>query len=174
MSKKVDCATDLSILKKKRESIKAEYAKYYNNLMVNEKRLAELDTGDKHYDRRVDSLNRVMDDLYEKIDDSQSRLDELDNEIAMAEKSTLTKQSIFEMLEGFSKYYDVMTPEDRKALLQAMISYIELYGEKRADGHFVKAIHFTFPVTYDGESGALFVRTNKQQVEAIVSLQREI
>ena len=68
--------------------------------MVNEKRLAELDTGDKHYDRRVDSLNRVMDDLYEKIDDSQSRLDELDNEIAMAEKSTLTKQSIFEMLEG--------------------------------------------------------------------------
>ena len=170
VSKKVDCATDLSILKKKRESIKAEYAKYYNNLMVNEKRLAELDTGDKHYDRRVDSLNRVMDDLYEKIDDSQSRLDELDNEIAMAEKSTLTKQSIFEMLEGFSKYYDVMTPEDRKALLQAMISYIELYREKRADGHFVKAIHFTFPVTYDGESGALFVRTNKQQVETVVLL----
>ena len=154
-------------MKKKRESIKAEYAKYYNNLIVNEKRLAELDTGDKHYDRRVDSLNRVMDDLYEKIDDSQSRLDELDNEIAMAEKSTLTKQSIFEMLEGFSKYYDVMTPEDRKALLQAMISYIELYGEKRADGHFVKAIHFTFPVTYDGESGALFVRINEQQVETV-------
>ena len=173
VSKKVDCATDLSILKKKRESIKAEYAKYYNNLMMNEKRLAVLDTGDKHYDRRVDSLNRVMDDLYEKIDDSQSRLDELDNEIAMAEKSTLTKQSIFEMLEGFSKYYDVMTPEDRKALLQAMISYIELYGEKRADGHFVKAIHFTFPVTYDGESAALFVRTNEQQVETVVLLSRE-
>ena len=171
VSKKVDCATDLTILKKKRESIKAEYTKYYNNLMVNEKRLAELDTSDKHYDRRVDSLNRVMDDLYEKIDDSQSRLDELDNEIAMAEKSTLTKQSIFEMLEGFSKYYDVMTPEDRKALLQAMISYIELYGEKRADGHFVKAIHFTFPVTYDGESGALFVRTNEQQVETVVLMQ---
>ena len=126
VSKKVDCATDLSILKKKRESIKAEYTKYYNNLMVNEKRLAELDTGDKHYDRRVDSLNRVMDDLYEKIDDSQSRLDELDNEIAMAEKSTLTKQSIFEMLEGFSKYYDVMKEEK----LQAMI---KLYGEN-ADG----------------------------------------
>ena len=113
-----------------------------------------------------------MDDLYEKIDDSQSRLDELDNEIAMAEKSTLTKQSIFEMLEGFSKYYDVMTPEDRKALLQAMISYIELYGEKRADGHFVKAIHFTFPVTYDGESGALFVRTNEQHVETVCLLSK--
>ena len=51
-----------------------------------------------------------------------------------------------------------------------MISYIELYGEKRADGHFVKAIHFTFPVTYDGESGALFVRTNERQVETVVKL----
>lgn len=169
VSRKVDCATDLSILRKKRDAIKAEYAKYYNNLMVNEKRLAELDTGDKHYDRRVDSLNRVMDDLYEKIDDAQGRLDDIDNEIAMAEKSTMTKQSIFEMLEGFSKYYDTMTPEDKKALLQAMISYIELYKEKRADGHLVKAIHFTFPVTYDGESGALFVRTKEHQVGNVVS-----
>ena len=85
----------------------------------------------------------------------------------------MTKQSIFEMLEGFSKYYDTMTPEDKKALLQAMISYIELYKEKRADGHLVKAIHFTFPVTYDGESGALFVRTKEHQVEAIVLLSRK-
>ena len=53
-----------------------------------------------------------------------------------------------------------------------MISYIELYGEKRADGHFVKAIHFTFPVTYDGESGALFIRTNEQQVETVVLLSK--
>lgn len=51
-----------------------------------------------------------------------------------------------------------------------MISYIELYREKRADGHFVKSIHFTFPVTYDGESGALFVRTNEQQVETVIKL----
>ena len=48
-----------------------------------------------------------------------------------------------------------------------MISYIELYKEKRTDRHFVKAIHFTFPVTYDGESGALFVRTKEQQVECV-------
>ena len=37
----------------------------------------------------------------------------------------------------------------------------------------IKTIHFTFPVTYDGESGALFVRTNEQQVETVVHLSRE-
>ena len=168
VSKKVDCATDLKALKKKRDAVISEQSKYSGNLISTEKRLTELDASDKHYEKRVDSLNRILDDLYEKIDEVQSRLDEINKEISMAEKSSMTKQSIFEMLDGFSKYYDIMIPEDKKALLQAMISYIELYREKRADGHFVKSIHFTFPVTYDGESGALFVRTNEQQVETVV------
>ena len=58
-------------------------------------------------------------------------------------------------------------------MLQAMVSFIELYPEKRDDKHLIKTIHFTFPVTYDGESGALFIRTNEQQVEAVVLLSRE-
>lgn len=172
VSKKVDCATDLKALKKKRDAVISEQSKYSGNLISTEKRLTELDASDKHYEKRVDSLNRILDDLYEKIDEAQSRLDEINKEISMAEKSSMTKQSIFEMLDGFSKYYDIMTPEDKKALLQAMISYIELYREKRADGHFVKSIHFTFPVTYDGESGALFVRTNEQQVETVCALSK--
>ena len=172
VSKKVDCATDLKALKKKRDAVISEQSKYSGNLISTEKRLTELDASDKHYEKRVDSLNRILDDLYEKIDEVQSRLDEINKEISMAEKSSMTKQSIFEMLDGFSKYYDIMIPEDKKALLQAMISYIELYREKRADGHFVKSIHFTFPVTYDGESGALFVRTNEQQVETVCLLSR--
>ena len=172
VSKKVDCATDLKALKKKRDAVISEQSKYSGNLISTEKRLTELDASDKHYEKRVDSLNRILDDLYEKIDEVQSRLDEINKEISMAEKSSMTKQSIFEMLDGFSKYYDIMIPEDKKALLQAMISYIELYREKRADGHFVKSIHFTFPVTYDGESGALFVRTNEQQVETVVLMSK--
>lgn len=57
-------------------------------------------------------------------------------------------------------------------MLQAMVSFIELYPEKRDDKHLIKTIHFTFPVTYDGESGALFVRTNEQQVETVCLLSK--
>ena len=170
VSQKIDLQTDVNALRKKRSAIEAELSKYSGNLVQTERRLAELDAGDKHYDRKVDSLNRILDDLYEKMDDAQNRLDGVTSEIAMIEKSAMTKESIFEMLHGFREYYDVMSPEDKKTLLQAMISYIELYKEKRADGHLVKTIHFTFPVTYDGESGALFIRTNEQQVETAVLL----
>lgn len=172
VTKKIDCETDIDTLRKKRESIENELNKYGGNLVQTEKRLAELDAGDKHYEKRVESLNRIMDEIYDKLDDTQSRLDKVNSEIAMAEKSCMTKQSIFEMLEGFSKYYDMMSPEDRKSLLQAMVSYIELYNPKRADGHMIKTIHFTFPVTYDGESGALFVRTNVQHVECVVLMSK--
>ena len=170
ISQKIDIQTDVNSLRKKRAAIQNEITKYNGNMLQTEKRLTELDIADRHYQNKVDSLNRILDDLYEKIEDAQTRLDEVNQEITMVEKSAMTKKSIFEMLEGFSKYYDVMSPEDKKALLQAMVSFIELYPEKRDDKHLIKTIHFTFPVTYDGESGALFVRTNKQQVETVVLL----
>ena len=172
VTRKIDRETDINSLRKKQSTIEGELSKYNGNLLQTEKRLAELDADDKHYEKKVDSLNRILDDLYEKIDDAQDRLDEVNDEIAMVEKSSMTKQSIFEMLEGFSKFYDIMTPEDKKALLQAMISSIEIYRDKHADGHLIKTIHFTFPVTYDGESGALFVRTNEQQVETVVLMSK--
>ena len=175
ISSKIDRETDMELLKKKRDSIQTEHNKYGNNLVQTEKRLAELDADDKHYEKRVDSLNRVLDDIYEKLDDAQSRLDEVNEEIAMVQKSTMTKEAIFEMLEGFSKYYDVMEPEDKKSLLRAMISSIEIYNTqkgKRADGHLIKTIHFTFPVTYDGESGVLFVSSTSGEVETVVKLSK--
>ena len=172
VSAKIDRKTDINALRNRQEAVNGELIKYNGNLLQTEKRLAELDADDKHYEKKVESLNRILDELYEKIDDAQERLKAVSDEIAMVEKSSMTKQSIFEMLEGFSKFYDTMTPEDKKTLLQAMISSIEIYKDKREDGHLIKTIHFTFPVTYDGESGALFVRSTEQHVECAVLLKK--
>lgn len=175
ISKKIDRETDLELLKKKRDSIETERNKYNGNLIQTEKRLAELDADDKHYEKMVDSLIRVLDDIYDKLDDANLRLEEINDEIAMVEKTAMTKESILEMLEGFREYYDVMSPEDKKELLREMISSIEINTPqrgKRADGQMIKTIHFSFPVTYDGESGALFIRTTGDEDESVVQLIR--
>ena len=175
ITKKIERQTDIELLKKKRDSIEAERNKYNGNLIQTEKRLAELDADDKHYKKKVDSLTRVLDDIYDKLDDAAQRLEEVDEEIALTEKSTMTKASIVQMLEGFSKYYDVMTPEDKKSLLRAMISSIEIYKlekGKSAAGHLIKTIHFSFPVTYDGDSGALFIRSTSGEDESVVLITR--
>ena len=51
ISSKIDRETDMELLKKKRDSIQTEHNKYGNNLMQTEKRLAELDADDKHYEK---------------------------------------------------------------------------------------------------------------------------
>ena len=122
ISQKIDIQTDVNSLRKKQTAIRNEITKYNGNLLQTEKRLTELDIADRHYQNKVDSLNRILDDLYEKIEDAQTRLDEVNQEITMVEKSAMTKKSIFEMLEGFSKYYDVMSPEDKKAF--ALIAFL--------------------------------------------------
>ena len=66
----------------------------------------------------------------------------------------------------------VCLPKDGAELLRAMISSIEIYKGKHADGHLIKTIHFTFPVTYDGESGVLFVSSTGGEVETVVLMLR--
>ena len=114
LKQKVDRETDIDTLRKKQAAVEGELGKYNGNLIQTEKRLAELDAGDKYYGQKVDSLNRVLDDIFEKIDDAQNRLDDIHNEISMAEKSALTKQSVYEMLAGFSEFYDRIGPEEKK------------------------------------------------------------
>ena len=106
ISQKIDCQTDLEQLNNNRDAIKTELSRYNGNLLQTEKRLAELDVGDRFYEKKVDSMNRILDELYAKLDDAQNRLEDIDDEIAMVQKSALTRDSIFSMLEGFSKYYD--------------------------------------------------------------------
>jgi len=48
-----------------------------------------------------------------------------------------------------------------------MLSFIELYPDKRDAKRMIKASRFPFPATYDGESGRLVVKTNEQRVETV-------
>lgn len=70
------------------------------NLLRTEKRLTELDIADRHYQNKVDSLNRILDDLYEKIEHAQTRLGEVNQEITMAE-SKATYEEIKRYCFGF-------------------------------------------------------------------------
>ena len=53
-----------------------------------------------------------------------------------------------------------------------MISYIEINKERKPHGQLLRKIHFTFPVTYDGESGVLFVSSNDGTVESVYRIFR--
>lgn len=174
VAKKIDIQTDIGTLKKKKSAIEADIKKYTANVIQTGKRISELDVEDKHYERRLETLNGVLDELYEKLDEAEKRYEEICRDIATIEKSVITKDSIFDMLKAFSEYYDVLEDEDKKKFLQAIVRSIEIYPNRTKKAHWIKRINFSFPVTYDGESGALVVSNNDSTVETVVLMSKEV
>lgn len=90
VAKKIDIQTDVDTLRKKKSAIEADLKKYTANVVQTGKRISELDVEDKHYERRLETLNGVLDDLYEKLDEAEKRHEELCRDIAIIEKSAMT------------------------------------------------------------------------------------
>lgn len=111
-----------------------------------------LDTLDKHYDRRYDTLQRQLDETYDEIDTLEERLADAQAQLESIIRQGLSRDSIYESLKVFGTIYDLATDKERKDLLQSFIERIELYPKKdRKSGCQIKEIHFRFPVSYKGE-----------------------
>ena len=56
--------------------------------------------------------------------------------------------------------------------MQSFIESIEIYRERQKDGHYVKAINFNFPVSYNGELVTTISPLKETTVETIVCLSK--
>ncbi len=57
---------------------------------------------------------------------------------------------------------------EKKNHSQTLIGYIEaIYPEKQKDGHFIKTLHFNFPIRYKGEEMWSFFPLNETTVECV-------
>jgi site-specific DNA recombinase len=63
-----------------------------------------------------------------------------------------------------------MTDMEKKTFMQSFIESIEIYHERQKDGHYVKAINFNFPVSYNGE----LVTTISPLKETTVEMQERL
>lgn len=111
-----------------------------------------LDTLDKHYNRKYDTLQRQLEETYGELDTLEERLADAQAQLESIIRQGLSRDSIYESLKVFGTIYDMATDKERKELLQSFIEKIELYPEKdRKHGCYIKEIHFRFPVSYKGE-----------------------
>ena len=57
--------------------------------------------------------------------------------------------------------------------MQSFIESIEIYRERQKDGHYVKAINFNFPVSYNGELVTTISPLKETTVETVILLSRK-
>ena len=81
--------------------------------------------------------------MYDKIEDTESLLIAARAKNRPLKQRKLTGDNIYKVLIYFEKLYGVMNEAERRQLIEALISEIQVYPERQANGQWLKSIKFS-------------------------------
>ena len=170
MQQKISMKVDTSAI----EQEIANYEKQLRQSYSIKSRLIEeidtLDPDDKHYIKRKADLDDRLYKMYDKIEDTESLLIEARAKKMAIEAEKLTADNIYKVLIYFDKLYAVMDEQERRQLMESLISEIHIFEERKPNGQWLKSIKFKLPIIEEDMEISL---DNDTQVESVVLLSRE-
>ena len=107
--------------------------------------------------------------MYDKIEDTESLLIAARAKKQAIEAEKLTGDNIYKVLIYFEKLYGVMNEAERRQLIEALISEIQVYPERQANGQWLKSIKFKLPIIEEDMSIGL---DNEEQGRDCVPLEQ--
>lgn len=123
-----------------------------------------LDPDDRHCIQIKADLDEWLYAMYDKIEKTESLLIEAKAKKRAIEADKVTGDNIYKILLHFERLYDRMNGEERRELMQALISEIHIYEEPKPNGQWIQSIKFRLPII-DGELDA--VLDNGDKVETV-------
>lgn len=124
-----------------------------------------LDAGDKHYSRRKSDLDDRLYKMYDKIEDVESMLIEARAKKSTIESEKVTGDNIYKVLIYFEKLYTVMNEAEKRQLIEALISEVQIFEERQPNGQWLKSIKFKLPIIDENITISL---DNDVHVETVV------
>ena len=82
----------------------------------------------------------------------------------------LTGDNIYKVLIFFDKLYSVMDDQEKRQLMESLLSEVQIYEERKPNGQWLKSIKFKLPIIEEDMSLSL---DNDAHIEAVVLLSRE-
>ena len=150
MQEKINMKVDTSEIEQEiaalEKQLKQSYAIKRNTL----EEIECLDPDDRHYKRRKADLDDRLYRMYDKIDEQEQMLIEARAKKRSIEADKVTGDNIYKILIYFDRLYDLMSEEERRKLMEALIQEIQVYPEKQPNGQWLKSITFRLPII-DGE-----------------------
>ena len=129
-----------------------------------------LDPDDRHYIKRKADLDGRLYKMYDRIEEIESQLITARAKKQAIEAEKLTGDNIYKILIYFEKLYAVMNEVERRQLIEALISEIQIYEERQPNGQWLKSIKFRLPIIEQDMDLSL---DNDNHMETIMLLQRE-
>ena len=106
---------------------------------------------------------------YEKVEELEEQLIEAKAKKETIEAEKLTGDNIYKVLIYFDKLYKVMNDVERRQLIEALISEIQICEEKQPNGQWLKSITFKLPIIDEDLNISL---DNDEQVECVVLMSK--
>ena len=164
---------DVSELTERLANLQKQLRQLYSRQRHLEQQQDNLDFDAPNFDKMSESITRRLNDTFDEMTRVEGLIRETQTRIQNVEQQKLTQDSIYQFLLMFDKLYDKMTDMEKKTFMQSFIESIEIYRERQKDGHYVKAINFNFPVSYNGELVTTISPLKETTVESVVTLSKQ-
>ena len=169
MQEKINMKVDTAAIDQEIANYEKQLRQHYSIKSKLAEEIDSLDPDDRHYVRRKADLDDRLYRMYDKIEDTESSLIAARAKKQAIEAEKLTGDNIYKVLIYFEKLYGVMNDVERRQLIEALISEIQIYPERQANGQWLKSIKFKLPIIEEDMSISL---DNEEQVETIVLLSK--
>ena len=136
-----------------------------------EKDIDDIVDEDRNAERKRQDMNRRLNKLYEEIYDVEDQITDCERKKAAVEQDALTRDGVYKMLLAFDKFFDKMSKEDQRKMMECLVSEVHLYPKETWDEskNPIKDIKYTFPVSKEVMES---LGENVASVECVVLMSR--
>ena len=170
MQEKINRKVDTTEIDQEIQNCEKQLRQHYAIKSKLEEEIDSLDPDDRYYIRRKADLDNRLYKMYDKIEDTETLLATARAKKRAIEAEKLTGDNIYKVLIYFEKLYGVMDEVERRQLIEALISEIQIYPERKPNGQWLKSIKFKLPII---EKDMELSLDNEEQIETIVLLQKK-
>lgn len=156
----------------------AEIANYRKRLKKLERSKGNLERDiddiadeDRNAERKRQDMNRRLNKLYEEIYNIEDQITDCERKKAAVEQDALTRDGVYKMLLAFDKFFDKMSKEDQRKMMECLVSEVRLYPKETWDEskNPIRDIKYTFPVS---KEVMVSLGENVASVECVVLMSR--
>ena len=146
MQEKINLKVDTAAVEQEIAALEKQLKQAYATKRKTLEEIEGLDPDDRHYTRRKSDLDDRLYQMYDKIDDLEQCLIEAKSKKQSIEAKKVTGDNIYKILIYFEKLYSCMSEEEQRQLMESLISEIQIYEERQANGQWLKSITFRLPI----------------------------
>ena len=168
MQEKISMKVDTSAIEQEIAAHEKQLRQSYSVKVRLMDEIDSLDPDDKHYIKRKADLDDRLYKMYDKIEDTENQLVAARAKKMAIEAEKLTGDNIYKVLIFFDKLYSVMDDQEKRQLMESLLSEVQIYEERQPNGQWLKSIKFKLPIIAEDMSLSLDNDTHIETVYLLV------